>query len=101
MKQTVNFSNFCAAFRSMDRNENFSYEGKRVLFDYLEEVDSDYELDVIALCCDYTESTLEEINRSYNQEFESLEEAREWLQDGTSVVGLTDNVENSIVYANF
>ena len=36
MKQTVNFSQFCDAFKLMDRNGQFTYEGKRALFDYLE-----------------------------------------------------------------
>ena len=59
MKQTVNFTMFCDKFRAMDREDNFSYYGLRALFNYLEELkDScgiDIELDVIALCCDFTE----------------------------------------------
>lgn len=51
MKTTINFNDFRDAFRSMDRMENFSREGMQVLFDYLEECDPDYELDVIAPCC--------------------------------------------------
>ena len=61
MKQTVYLSDFRQAFKDMNRN-NFSHEGLRVLYDYLEDDDfNEYELDVIALCCDYSESTLEEI----------------------------------------
>ena len=59
MKQTINFSQFCDAFRAHDRQDQFSYEGKRALFDYLEELENgigeEIELDPIALCVEYTE----------------------------------------------
>jgi hypothetical protein len=59
MKQTVNFYDFCDAFRDHNREDNFSYEGKRTLFDFLESLEDDtgqeQELDIIALCCDFDE----------------------------------------------
>lgn len=59
MKQSINFSQFCDAFRDMGRNDNFSYGGLRALFDYIEALDddcgTDTELDVIALCCEFSE----------------------------------------------
>ena len=58
MKITINFSQFCDAFSDSYKN-NFSYEGKEALFDYLENYENDtgeeVELDTIALCCDYSE----------------------------------------------
>lgn len=58
MKQSVNFSMFVDAFRSV-RPDNFSYEGLEVLFDYFEsyeeETGHEIELDVIAICCEYSE----------------------------------------------
>lgn len=58
MKQIVNFSQFCDAF-SDTYKDNFSYEGKRALFDYLEELEEstgeEIELDIVALCVEYTE----------------------------------------------
>ena len=56
MKQTVSLSDFRDAFQSI-RPDNFSYEGLEALFDWLEELDADCEteLDVIALCCEYSE----------------------------------------------
>ena len=59
MIKQITFSTFCDAFRDMGRDENFSYAGKRALFDYLEEVSPDMELDVIALCCEYYESDID------------------------------------------
>lgn len=61
MIKQITFSAFCDAFRDMGRDENFSYAGKRALFDFLEEVAPDMELDVIALCCEYEEIDLDTI----------------------------------------
>ena len=66
MKQTVYLSDFRQAFKDMNRQEQFSHYGLEALFNWLESYDhmgdgAEYELDVIALCCEYSESTLEEI----------------------------------------
>lgn len=59
MKKTINFYEFEQEFIGYNRGNNFSYAGKKALFDYLEDLESDtgkeIELDVIALCCEYTE----------------------------------------------
>ena len=59
MYQNVNFSRFCDSF-SDSYKDNFSYKGKRALFDYLESYEEDssgekIELDTVALCCEYSE----------------------------------------------
>lgn len=111
MKTSVNFSQFCDAFRAADRNENFSYEGKRALFDYLEQYEEDcgcdVELDVIALCCEYAERDVEELISDYSidvseaegdeDEIEAIVE--EYLHNNTMLVGKLDN--GSFVYAQF
>ncbi len=73
MKQTINFYDFSDAFRKAGRGDQFSYEGQRALFDYLEEYeegcDIEIELDVIALCCEYVEyDSLEEFQLEYGHE---------------------------------
>lgn len=66
MRKTITFTDFCDAFQRSDRANQFSYEGKRALFDMLEELDPEYELDVIELCCTYTEyDSLEEFLDNY------------------------------------
>jgi hypothetical protein len=65
MIQTINVSDFRDAFKACGRADQFSYEGLGALFEYLEEIDPDFELDVIALCCDYSEDTVEEIAEAY------------------------------------
>ena len=104
MKTTVNFSDFCDAFRSMNRNENFSYEGKRALFDYLEEYEDstgvELELDVIALCCEYNEDHWQDIADNYRINLAECDEdddeskidcVREYLEYHTQLVGELDN----------
>lgn len=58
MKQTVTYYAFEKAFHDCDRFDQFGYAALRALFDYLEELEEDcgaeFELDVIALCCDWT-----------------------------------------------
>ncbi len=58
-----NASQFRDEFAHMGRKEQFSYEALGLLFEYLEEVAPDYSLDVIELCCDYAEGTVEDIAR--------------------------------------
>ena len=111
MKTSITFSAFCDAFYNMGRQDQFSYEGKRALFDFLEEMEVDtgeeYDLDVIALCCEYAESDIEELIADYGidvseaeddeEEVESIVE--EYLNDNTMVVGKLDS--GSFVYAQF
>lgn len=104
MFQSVNFSSFCDSFRNLDRQDQFTYAGKRVLFDYLEQYEEDtgesIEIDVIALCCEYVESTVDEIIRKYSLDTDTTEgQAINWLQDRTSICGVTDSV--TIVFAQF
>lgn len=92
MYQTVTFNDFRDAFRAFDRLENFSYDGARLLFDYLDEMD--IEFDVIGVCCDYAEDLPEDIAQNYRIEGDVLE----WLEDHTQVIGVTQS--GSIVYAS-
>jgi hypothetical protein len=64
MKQTIHFSDFADAFKDL-RPSNFSNEGLEVLFNYLEEIDKDMELDVIAICCDFSQCSLREFTDAF------------------------------------
>lgn len=69
MKINVTFSMFCDAFRDMRRKDQFTYAGLEALYDYLieyeEDIGEEIELDVIALCCEYTEYSDEELIEEY------------------------------------
>ena len=98
MIQTVNFSQFCDSF-SEDRKATYSYEGKRALFDYLEQLEDEtgekIELDIIALCCDYTEyESIEDVQTNYT-DIKDLED----LRDYTQVIEIEGT--NRLIVANF
>lgn len=87
MKITVDEGIFCDRFVSMGRGEQFSREALGLLFDYYEGVDRDMELDVIGICCDWTEyENMEEIKKEHN--VEDIDD----LESNTTV--LTNDREN-------
>jgi hypothetical protein len=103
MKSTVYLSDFRDAFYRAGRNTQFSYQALGLLFEYLEEVDPDYDLDVIALCCEYCENTPEDLAKFYDIDVEGLDDdavlrvVLDWLYEATSVVGVVGDGQ-TIVY---
>jgi hypothetical protein len=105
MKTTIDRHDFAHAFQRAARADNFSGQGLRLLFAYFEEFEEqtgeEIELDVIAICCDYAEDTVEGIARNYsidlndaNPEDDDYEDqcrqiVFDYLSDRTSVVGDT------------
>jgi len=92
MKQTINFTDFCNAFREMNRDDNFSYEGKRALFEWIEEFERatnvEEDLDIIGLCCDFTEyESLEEFQQDYSADDYPTIEA---IEDATTVIPINE-----------
>jgi hypothetical protein len=87
MIQTVNFNTFHDEFAAI-RPDNFTYSGLRALFDYLEQLEEDIgepiELDVIAICCEYSQYTAEDALEVYR--VESIEE----LEELTTVLHCSD-----------
>ena len=104
MKQTINLSQFRDEFNSI-RPNNFSYEGLEILYDYIDEMIPDYDLDVIELCCDYSEESIEELIRSYSIDCDGIEDDEidahvlDYINDHSIVLGVT--YDGSIVYQNF
>tara|TARA_R110000764_G_scaffold151460_1_gene238940 strand:- start:143 stop:445 length:303 start_codon:yes stop_codon:yes gene_type:complete len=86
MKQTINFYNFSDAFRKAGRADQFTYEGQRAIFDYLEEYEDstgeEVELDVVAICCEYMEyENLEEFHKIYDKEdYPNLDKLRDYTE---------------------
>jgi hypothetical protein len=99
MKTTVSRYDFERAFVDANRRDNFSYEGLNALFDYLEDYEEqtgeEIELDVVALCCDYSEDHPENIIMNYSIDVEGLEDeekmvaVRDYLNENTTLVGET------------
>lgn len=104
--KTINSFGFVDSFFGNYR-DNFSYEGKIALFEYLEELSEDgtnipIELDIVALCCEYTEyKSADECASNYFEyegmtfdedgaELETVEQVEEkalnFLRDRTQVI---------------
>lgn len=93
MIKTINFQDFCDSFNP-NRTEQFSYEAKQAIFDYLEEYEAStgeqLELDPIAICCEWTEyEDWQEFIQEYPKyEDYDFDEGIEKLQDETTVLML-------------
>ena len=97
--QTVDLHTFREAFRTYNRLDQFSREGLEVIFNELESISDDtgtgWELDVIAICCDYYEGTAEDICNDYRIDTDGMDDeeiidaAREYLDDEGVFVGET------------
>lgn len=90
MIKHINFNEFCDSF-SGTYKDNFSYEGKKTLFEYLEEIGkytgNEIELDTIALFCEYTEyKDLKALQADYTN-IKSMEE----LRDNTQVIEIPNS----------
>lgn len=112
MIQTVNLYAFRRAFE-MSGRDNFSYEGQRVLFEYLERLEEEtgtpIAFDVVALCCEFAEDDYHSVALNYSialddnglvidYEDELKDIVGTFLRERTSVCG---EVKGGFVYAIF
>ena len=92
MKTNVTINDFGKAF-DLVRPNNFTSWGQDALYNYLveieEETDQEIELDVIDLCCSYTEyGSFDEFQQDY-PDINSMKR----LQDNTTVIGIPYSVQ--------
>ena len=108
------FEDYKRVETSENPNGNFSYRGLRALFNYIDESheeDNPYKLDVIALCCEYSEyKNLEEYLNDYSEQhtIKEDEEDEEYLniiweeiQEKTSIILLRDDLNDGFIIAKF
>ena len=92
MKLYVTESMFINSFMSSDTyKNNFSVEGLRALFEYLEEYEENtgdtINFDMIAICCEYTEyDSLKQYNDEYGNECEEIDE----ISEDTELIKIDD-----------
>lgn len=107
--KTFNEYDFINEFKAYNRMDNFSLNGLRILFESLEQTAIDcgfnIEMDVIALCCEYSEETIADIIDNYDIDLshchtmdDRLETVEEYLQDNTYVCGSYDDEEHDKVF---
>ena len=100
MYQSVTEHDFREAFRSI-RPDNFSHEALGLLYEwfenYEEQTDKPFELDVIAVCCDFSEESWEAIADNYGIDTSHCETEEEGKQEvidhlcyNTLFIGQTD-----------
>lgn len=99
MKITVNEYSFRREFANFNRDGQFTYAALDALFEYLEELERDcgeeYELDVVALCCDFAEDSAEDICIAYGVDITGMDEAaiiaagREYLEEESALIAET------------
>ena len=92
---------FHDAFRTMDRQDQFSYQALNELFGYYYDLSEDsgeeFYLDVIAICCEWSEyESALEAGQAYEPEGwqamtedDANESALNWLRDRTQVIELS------------
>lgn len=97
-------------FHVMNRVEQFSYDARSLLFDYLTEAEDNgengeagLELDIIGICCDFVEMSIDEFLRSYDIDISDEEDTREsienYINDNSIFIGWSSN--DSFVYVQF
>ena len=106
---TITEYSFRDAFRDYGRTDNFKYESLTALFEYLEQLSDDLdqpiELDVIALCCEFSEIYLQDVVALYGlEEYDHIkddnEAVLEWLQERTQVIEV-DLDEGLVIIQDF
>ena len=99
MKQSINFCQFTDAFNDHGRGDNFSYEGLKALYEWIEQLDdecgTETELDVVALWCEFTEyEDLEEFQGNYD-----ADEYPDWgaISERTTLIPIEQGTDGFII----
>ena len=97
-------------FHAMNRVEQFSYDARSLLFDYLTEAEDNcgnseagLELDIIGICCDFVEMSIDEFLRSYdiaiNDEEDTRKAIENYINNNSILIGWSSS--DSVVFAQF
>lgn len=104
MKTTLTFNQFCDGFPA-NRQNTFSYNGKKALYNYLldleKETGEEIEFDPVAFCCEFAEyANINEYLDDYNtdikkedclDEEEYKEKIKDTIKDETTFIPINDN----------
>tara|TARA_A100001201_G_scaffold88908_1_gene77947 strand:+ start:121 stop:453 length:333 start_codon:yes stop_codon:yes gene_type:complete len=110
MKTTVNEYDFERAFKDYGRENNFSRYGLSALYRELSEYEAstgvEIELDVIALCCEFTEyESLDELIEAFyhedDEQPEYIEDVALMLENSTTVIHVFGPDWESLIVQDF
>jgi len=83
-------------FIAYDR-DYYSYEGYDEIWEYFDELGmEDTELDVISVCCEFTEATIDEIRSNFG--LNDDDDVEEFLNDNT---WYKETIEDTFIYRDF
>lgn len=110
--KTFDLQDFTKEFRDYGRAQDFSDQALEIIFDHLNDLEETVEMDVISICCEYTEQSCadllefnsEWIETSDDMDNEELADAtREYLNDNTSIIGeyVNNAGETVFVFVSF
>jgi hypothetical protein len=104
MYKEINQCDFIDTFQKSETyKNNFSYDGLVALFEYFEQYEEStgerIELDVVAICCEYSEySSAIKVMKEYAPNTNPTEaEALAWLQNRTQVI----QFDRGVIIADF
>lgn len=104
--QSLDFNDFKNAFDRYGRSEQFSAKGLQMLYEYLwdlsDDIGQDIELDVIALCCQYSELDRGDYLAAYkhDDDVETIEELEQALIDGDLERVIAYDLEENVILVN-
>jgi len=94
MIQTITQGLFVNAFDQRARGSSWSLRGLEALYDFLEDVDPNYELDVVALDCQYSDyNSIGDLQNDYEHLFDEDEE-----YDDDEIIDILSNHTTVISY---
>lgn len=110
--QTLSKSSFIDAFTHSSRKDQFSYEALEAIFEYLEEYSDstgeNVELDIVGICCEWTEAHWSDIAFDYSIDLNDfaddedddnrIEAVMQYLWDNSQAYQLSNG---NIVYVQF
>lgn len=110
--KTFDLQDFTKEFRDYGRKQDFSDQALEIIFEQLNDSEENIEIDVISICCEYTEQSCTDIlecnsewidtNDDMDNE-ELVDAAREYLNDNSFIVGeyMNDAGETVFIFGSF
>jgi DNA-binding MarR family transcriptional regulator len=102
MYESVNLATFTKAFNQI-RPDHFTPEALELIYEFIttyeDDTNMEVELDVIAICCDFTEMTQSEVAEAYGISKSDIDSVIDYLEDKTLFLGITSS--DTFVFQNF
>jgi predicted ArsR family transcriptional regulator len=108
--QTLTQGQFIEAFKQSSRASQFSYEALEAIFNHIEELSDDLgepvEFDMVAICCEWSEMTWQEIAEQYSVDLSDCEDDDERIEAveyhlNEQTVGVYRMADDSFVFVAF